>query len=266
MASLQTRCLIPVVALILLGGPARMADAASLFTETFSSSLSGWTNAGSIAWQWNTNGYARVAFPATPIFQESILAGGASASSGAFTGDYKAADVAVIGFDFYAEDSEPNVLTLFLLSGTNSMSVALANRITETGAVHRLAVSLRDRASGPWLGPATDAQFDEWLASITAVRIRVTPKTNEAEAYRLDTLFLDRAPDTIALEIDSDGLPEMEWTHLRTNWTYRIEANTNLISGSWATLSTFSATEQSALFTDQDATNHPFRAYRLRFD
>lgn len=242
------------------------AHAASVTTETFSVNLSGWSNAGLRSWGWNTGKYARVTFPPTPPGpgDNAILIGSGAASSGSFTGNYVTAGINLVGFDIRVNPVPPAVLTLYLLSGTNSLFVPLAGRIASSNTWQTLSISVRHQSDGPWLGPANEAQFQTWLQNVTEMKILLKRSTDQMELYDLDNLFAVTQPASSGATLSWTGTVAVAWTDLVVDQSYQVQASQDLPGNLWSNVYTLVATNTTMQFIDVDAGLFPFRAYRLQ--
>ncbi len=242
--------------------------AAQIFTtEPFNANLNGWSNNAPGAthnWAWNA-GTARGIFGADPVPTSTlILRATTNASGGAFVGNYLAADVTLLGFDFRAENLNPSFIKVELYRGTNQIEAWFTD-FAPTGVWNRFAVSLAGRSVGGWLTENdSDAEFDHVLAAVSEVRLYlqrggVVPfnVTN-----RIDNVFISRLHQSGGIDAAGDDAA-LVWGELRTGRVYRIEATTNLLGGGWSTVTTFTATNPVLTLAVSALTNHPIRLFRL---
>lgn len=216
------------------------ARAAAHVTEAFAAGLSGWTNhIDPTPWVASTQA-VRASFSASVLPQNASLEAGAGASGGAFVGDYRAAGVEALGFDFLAEDAQPSVLKLELTAGTNVFFQDLRPRMTAVGEWNHFLVSLADGDADRWAG-APASELSTSLTNVIRVAIRVTTSGAGARAFRLDDVFLDRLPflrPTSESTVMADGL--------RTGFAYGVET-TDMLGGAWTNVASFAATNRTEM-------------------
>lgn len=113
---------------------------------------------------------------------------------------------------------------------------------------HQLAVTLMSAGLDQWTG--NTEIFGEILTNVTSVQIEISRGSEFAEMYRVDNIFLARLPQAVAMDA-AQG--QLTWQELRTNWTYRLEATTQVLDSAWATLTSFPATNGAMTVTDTNA-------------
>lgn len=201
-----------------------------MFTETFSTDLSGWTNnIDPTKWIASTQA-VRVSFTSSLLPQNAAIEGGGGASGGAFAGDFRAAGAEALGFSFVAENTLPSVLKLEITSGTNVFFQDLRPRMTPAGTTNHFLVSLLDRDAARWSG-FSGSEFSRALTNVVRVAIRVTTSGTAAQAYRIDDVFLDRLPAVTAFAALSGTATAVSFAPLRTGFTYRVQAAADLVAG-----------------------------------
>ena len=235
------------------------AWAAAAHTETFASSVAGWTNAGSLQLG-VTNQTLRGFFAAqgVPMPETGSYVATNTSSSGAFTGDYDAAGIRLIGFSFMAQDVLPSAALLRWQTSTSSFFRSFASHVATTGVWYRLAFSLTSKEAGNWVGGSSPA-FNEGLQAVKGLEIQLTRAGMAAQRYYVDDVFVDSLPLGM---VDSTGGMQVRWSSLRTNVAYVVEAADDP-RAQWDAIDGFVATETTQLWPDLTATNR--RVYRLLF-
>jgi hypothetical protein len=244
---------------ILMAMP-RQTLAASPWIETFSGSLGGWTNTGSPAWR-STNDYAQVTFSASPTPQTSTLIATGTLASAAFTGDYTAAGMTLLGFKFRAEQVLPSGLTLRWMRTTNGYFRNLQTAVLATGIWYQFHFSLQDKETGGWDGDPGDL-FTQVLAGVDTVALAVTkPATLAASSFRIDDVVIDRLPAATHVAALSATTTLLRWDYLQTNVSYQLEY-AEAPTSDWAAVQSWLATNRQH---DLSATGLPdWLFWRLR--
>ena len=232
-------------------------------TESFETGTAGWqfgVDPDSV-WSWAT-GAVHLAFDAigSPTTRSSSLTGGSVASSAQFVGDYSAAGVQLIGFEFYPEDALPDGLTITLSADGAGVVSDVTGRATTVGSWNQIAVPVTATATSFWQS-VNGGQLTDILSNVQEFRIDVGVETESAQGYRIRNIFLDLLPVAADIQIPLASGPEIAWDHLRTNWNYRVDASTNLIDQVWASAGQFTATNRVTGFVA--GTNEHFQIYRL---
>lgn len=223
------------------------AHAASLYTETFESSLAGWSDRDALkmtvthaAGAGHPGDAMQGAFSSQGIpvpEQDAFVATGALASA-AFVGNYSAVTGLLIGFDFQAVEVLPAQLVLRLRSGTHRIERFLTSTLVATGLWHRLRIPLTSAPDGGWSG--NTEVFSAILTNVTRWEIEITRNTGAAQRYRVDNVFLDSLPVADALT------PEfIRWADLRTQEFYRCEAASDGAVPVWTEVESFLATSRT---------------------
>ena len=252
-----------LVFLLCLAG-ASAVRAASVYTEGFGGGMSGWTNYDLYAWQ-ATNGYAQVRFGGSglPLPSEVTLLASNNASGGAFSGNYLAAGIGVVGFRFMAVSALPTDLLFQWQRGTSYYSRLLTPGIASTGVWYQFVLSLAGKDEGGWSGsPASE--FTNALAAVDQIRLNLKVTLSASPTfYRLDDFFTDRPPAAVAVA-NPDGPPaSVTWTYLRTNLTYRVQV-ADAPANAWSNLVAFTATNRTQEVSVTNAPPDPYGFFRLR--
>lgn len=249
-----------------------LLQAASLTTETFSVTPSGWQDrepfqqmiVSEPANSGNPGGALQGVFQSLfipdPVANDAFIATGILATA-SFTGDYHQADAWVIGFDFMASNTVPAELRLLVFGqqATNVISRNLTPAIAGTNRWHSFRLSLLGADLGGWTG-ATQ-KFADILGNVGKVEIRLFRNQENAQTYLVDNIFLDRVPEA---ETGSTEAGTIGWNNLRAGNAYRLQAAHNLRLSDWITLESFVATSS---FYDVYATDtNGWRFYRLIMD
>lgn len=256
------RCHAWILAVLLASSPT--AHPASLYTETFSTDLSGWITETEPSWQW-TDSHVAISFP-EPFFgplASGTFAALTDASGGAFVGDYRAADIALIGFDFRPDNALPNDAFIELRSEGGSVFAIFTNQISQVGAWRRIVVPVYASADSHWssIGPTT---LEDVITNVTAFTINIQQSSAFIEqTFRVDNIFLARLHTGGPLAFSAPHELHLQWDDLLSNRAYRVEMTSDLLSGQWTPVGTFTASLHTASFTDTNAPAHPLRSYRL---
>lgn len=244
------------------------AQAAQITTEQFSAGANGWTGTVSLSlgfpageWAFNS-GAARLTLydnGGFPSFASGALRLTAAASSGAFTGNYDTAGIEVIGFRILAENwTGTNVLVRW--GGSTSEYQRLV-AITQTGVWQTVAFSLARADLVNWTvfnGSISD--FEAARADVKSFKIEITQDSGFEENYQIDDVFVDRLPAALALGAGSNGL-QVNWQHLRTGFSYRVESATSLTPPNWTSVTSLVAT--ASVFQATHETAQPAQSYRM---
>lgn len=251
--------------LVLLVGWAGFAPAraASPFTETFTTNLAGWTNGGTRLWS-SSNNTAVVTLPVLigPI-ETAILKTTPLASGGAFTGDYVAVGISLMGFAFKAETYLPDRLQVQWKGDTNSVFLDAKSAILATGVWYYLAFSLASASEGGWVSGVGENTFVSMQTNVNSISVQVEGQSLATTArYRLDDFFIDRGHLAGRLQPTTNGYGEVTWNYVRSNYTYRLEY-ADTLTGSWTTGAVVTATS-TTLVSSVSLTNVPTRCFRLQ--
>jgi hypothetical protein len=230
-----------------------VANGARPVTEAFASGFSGWimTNRN-IEGAWvNVDSQAEFDLwtPEIPVPGASCtLIASNGASSGAFVGDWNAAGIDCLNFDFIASCTTNPVNTQIVVSlyGGNSK----VDKVITTSSLESLqhfSVSVESKAQGGWAGSLTEEAFSSMKTNIRSVAIRATvpalPTTkSQFLVYRFDNISLDSQARMQGLaSIGNDSLA-INWSHLVADRIYTLETCNDLAANVWSNASTFSAT------------------------
>ncbi len=225
--------------------------AAQLYTEKFDDSLAGWTYSGSNSNLTlahsptngvNGSGAMSIAFgglpfgqPPTPV-DDYILAEGLG-STGNFTGNYVAADAYILGFDFFASNTNPAIFRVWLRSSTNALFLNLTTQVPTANQWYALRRVLPLNAIGNWVD--VTAQRESVITHVTSLEFSVRQNGGAAQTYYIDNIFLDRLPASTSVDPST-----VTWSYLRTGEVYQVDIATNLAISPvvWTPLTNFIAT------------------------
>lgn len=246
---------------VLLMAVPRQTLAAGPWIETFSGSLGGWTNTGSPAWR-STNDYAQVTFSASPAPQTSTLIATGALASAAFTGDYAAAGMALLGFKFRAEQVLPSGLTVRWMRTTNGFFRNLQTDVLATGVWYQFYFSLKDKETGGWDGDPGDL-FTQVLAGVDTVALAVTkPATLAASSFRIDDVVIDRLPAATEMTALSATTALLRWEYLQTNASYQLDYAETTTSD-WSTVQSWLATNRQHVLSATGLADQAFWKLRM---
>jgi len=187
--------------------------AASVYTETFTVGSNGWHwIPPSTSWQGSiTGGYASVtANPFTgfpPVFNRAILSSTNTpvVSGGAFTGDYQVAQIARMGFKYWASnfayndalEPTPTQITskVTLRWGNASNAYYKVFEPSATGVWYTFEADVRCYEEGGWLGSHA-TNFQATLLNVEFVQIEVEGQGSasfggKVNTYLIDDIFID---------------------------------------------------------------------------
>lgn len=237
------------------------AWAAAVHVETFAAGAAGWTNAGTLQLA-ATNQTLRGLFAAqgVPIPETGSFMATNASSGGAFTGDYDAAGIRLVGFSFMAQNVLPSSALVRWQGPTSSFFRSFASYVAATGVWYRFAFSLANKDAGKWVGGSATA-FDEGLQAVKSLEIQLTRAGMAAQRYYLDDVFVDGLPFGT---LRSTGGVEVLWSSLRTNVAYAVQS-ADQPSDPWNAAGNFTATGATQAWPDPSATNR-HRVYRLLFN
>jgi hypothetical protein len=249
--------------------PAASVHGAQVYTESFPANAAGWTNGGTGAsWAWSSSQDMRVSVGVgSPAVRRAVLVAEIGASGGAFVGNYPTAGITHLGFDYVPETILPNEFFVRLTSSESPDPLetfinAPAFPSLVVGQTNRIVLDLTSLAGGPWLGAASEQQFQFLLGHITRVQIGISLSL-AAQAHRLDNIFLDSVPQRAAMTWRADGGLELLWEPLAPSRVYAVEATMDLTEpAAWSNIMDRVMVDYP-YFIDPDAEVHPFRAYRL---
>lgn len=221
-------------------------QSAHVHSESFGTSAAGWTNEGQWATFGVTNGHLWGRFSASggpPTPQFGLFIATNTASAGAFTGDYDAAGLTLIGFSIYAADARPQDLLVRWYGGDgfSYFRSGLASNIVSTGVWYTLTFPLQNKTAGGWFG-SSETNFAAARQAVTRFEIRVDRNGSAAQQYFVDPVFVDSHPALLALAADS-GSAVLSLGVLQTGATYRIEA-ADTATGTWTHADTLIATNR----------------------
>jgi hypothetical protein len=236
------------------------AWAASPHRETFDTSLSGWTHAGFDAVA-ATNGVVRFRFhpQSIPLPQTGVLSATNTSSGGAFYGDYRNAQLALIGFRVFCSNQVPAEINLVLRSQGVSYRRNLSSVVTATGQWHAVCVALTSTNEGRWIGPAGEETFRATLTNITAAQIEIARSGASAQDYVIDDIFVEIAPGATASVISNDWV--IVWSPVISNRAHRVQRASEP-GAAWQDIASVTSVAYS-LVTALPLTNGPVGIYRL---
>jgi hypothetical protein len=239
-------------------------QAATPFTETFSSGTAAWLKTG--AWQLFATNQAllgRFQAQGVPLPESGSWVATNSSSGGAYVGNYSASGIGLIGFSFMAQDVLPSAALLRWQAATSSFFRSFAAQVTQTGVWYRFAFSLRSKDAGKWVG-SSGVAFTQALLDVKGLEFQITRGGMAAQRYYLDDVFVDELPVGDQLET-TNGIA-IQWASLRPGVVYAVQKADHHPSNGWAAAGSFTNTGVVHLWQDVTFSNAARRFYRLGFN
>lgn len=249
--------------LVLVCGLAGSVQAADRYTETFSTNGAAPASSLSLgAGSWSfTGGVALAKFAnSLPLSIPDIAT--LRPSNGAFTGDYVAAGVGVLGFKFRSAVALPSSVYVELKSGTAVFQRVIP--VTSVGTWESFMISLSSLEEGGWTvleGRAAD--FQAALHEVTSLEIKVQRSGATAREYALDDLYVDGLPQATGRTLTEGRNLTMAWDALQLGALYTMQQSPSL-SGPWKDADTVTATSRLQQFTIPADDSAPQGFFRLR--
>lgn len=244
------------------------AMAASIYTESFNVAPEGWQDrdAGKMAVSWQSSGghpggCLRGSFSkqAYPLPQNDGFTATGTLASAAFTGDYRAAGIWLVGFDFMAADAIPAVAEVRLYSGNSYASRFFHTAVTSTGVWHSFRFPLYAAQADGWIVPSPG--LTQVMSNISRVEFVINRANDAAQAVYVDNIFVDALPESDGLSIAPGQGPRMVWQNVRAGDVYRIEATAELAPPQWQVIMV--ATAQTAVIEMDFDQNEQHQFFRL---
>lgn len=229
--------------LVLACGLAGSASAAERYTETFTASGTAPASSLSLgAGSWSfTGGVALAKFAnSLPLSIPDIAT--LRPANAAFTGDYVAAGIGVLGFKFRSAVALPSSVFVELKSGS-----AIYQRVvpvTGVGTWESFMISLASLEEGGWTvleGQAAD--FPAALRAVTSLEIKIQRSGATAREYALDDLYVDGLPEAAGGASTEGSNLIMAWDALQLGAPYTMQQSASL-SGPWKDADTVTATSR----------------------
>ncbi len=244
---------------------------ADVYREEFVGALNGWTNAPGPLVRASNNA-VRITFtalppPAPPLPTPAIIFSGPDASGGAFTGDYHAAGISLLGFKIRALTMTNAAPTLRWASGTNVFIRAFSSSIAQTGVWYNYSTSLKDVSDAEWAQeqqPFLDrGHFDICLTNVTEVRIVLNnPSALSSSIFEIDAIYTDQVPAAEAVHSSGPDV-EIVWSPLQTDLVYEVEAVVS-VDGTWESIASLTPTGRTHTSSIPLSTNSGPQFYRLK--
>lgn len=246
--------------------------AASFYTETFEGSLGGWQDrdAGKMTVSYTNNlgnptgcilgrfSLQQIALPQTDAF---IATGAVNTVN--FVGDYHAAGVELIGFDFIALNVIPASARIEITgrigeTQTDYVARFFTSALVGTNIWHSFRYRLTSPSDGGWTFGTNN--FYQIMTNVVSLQVQISRSGESAQTYLLDNIFIDALPAGGGATAASNT-PQIVWNNLRTNEVYRVEASPDLVVPEWTVIATITA-QTSTVTTDYPATND-YRFFRM---
>ena len=239
--------------------------AASEVTETFDNDVSGWTSSSPAAPLSHvaSDGSIRLTLIGfgVPDQNNYFLVAGSGASNGAFVGDYNAAGVNFISFDFMAEDVIPSNFTLRLEGSEGAYFFNFVNDIQGIGVWHRCMINISSQAAGGWVGSGVNG-FESFLGDVTQLRFLFAKNGTATQRFRFDNIALERIPQATNVSITMSSEAVVRWAYLNPAVTYTVQAADSPL-GTWSNIGSFMPLGNEYDFVDPASISLPRRVYRL---
>lgn len=237
------RRFIKLCAAFVCGAGFGQARGAQIYTETFPLDSSGWTAyvlLGSGEWNWVGGNlqldYYFIAPPDIPPPDEAILLADSLASGGKFTGNWTAAGIGAVGFDFTSDTKPPSGIQVTLTNGVNSFYVGVA--APPVGVTESFLIPVDSLAAGGWTGVPdnSEAGFAALKTNVASVLIQILRNGMTSTTYHVDNFFTSQ---TFQWDGGNSTHGGSQWL-ATTNWFPDgiPGANSRVIFGSTGTAST----------------------------
>lgn len=266
---LCSACLAPALAIALQGA----LYAASFYTETFDDSLGGWQDRDvdlrmTVSYTNNLGNpggsmLGRFGSQINPRAETDAFIATGSVNTVNFIGDYLAAGIELVGFDFNAVNVIP-VSARVELTGrigeieTDYVARFFHNSLIRTNVWHSFRYRLTSPSDGNWSFGTTN--FFKIMTNVVSLQVQISRSGESAQTYLLDNIFIDALPAGGGATAASNT-PQIVWNNLRTNEVYRVEASPDLVVPEWTVIATITA-QTSTVTTDYPATND-YRFFRM---
>ena len=251
-----------ILQLIVAVGLARALDAAQPYREVFASAQAAagsGLSLGAGAWTF-TGETARVTFASTQPYAIPDVAT-LRLSAPAFTGDYQAAGIGVMGFRFRCEQAAPSSLHLELTAGGSVFQRIIP--VTSVGVWNECMVSLSGAEAGGWSAKKGDlAGFAEALKQVQSVTLKFSRSGAAARDYVVDDFYVDVLPDGAQGSLETDKI-RLVWDAVQVGLPYVMQESSHP-AGPWQDTTVLSATNR--LLQVEVPMNAPgtLRFFRLR--
>ena len=241
-----------------------VARGADPFSEDFSTNDGGWRAVGMSGLSWTNQGLkGSFAAQGVPAPETGTFAAPTSAVPGHYVGDYPAARLGLVGFSFYAKQVKPSSMLLRLRNDSLVFFRDLDPSLIATGRWQHFAISLQTAGAGGWNG-GTEAQFRQLVSNVARLELSVARSGTGAQEYLLDDFFVLPLHEAVAMDRVSEQLLDMQFSDLRSNVPYRVEAADEL-TGIWTQVGAWAPAGSTFTWTGTNA-DGVGRAYRLVTD
>ena len=213
------------------------ADGQSVSEASLSLGAGGWTFTG---------GVAQVTFAATTPYAIPDVAT-LRPSSGAFTGNYVEAGLAVIGFRFRSQGQAPSSLYVELDAGGAVYQRVLP--VSPSSEWQSYMVSLASLEEGGWtVKKSSRSDFAAGLADVQSIALKIRRSGASATDYAIDDLFVDGLPQAAGGVSAGATDLSMAWNYLQLGSPYTMQESPSL-NGPWKDAQTVTATSRLQQFS-----------------
>ena len=213
------------------------------------------------AWTF-TGGVAEVVFADSAPYAVPDLAT-LRPSASAFTGDFVAAGIELIGFRYRAEQHQPSSLYIEVTGASSVFQRVLSP--PPVGAWGYYMVSLTDVQAGEWKAKRGKPEdFAEVLRDVKSVELKIRRSGATQQAHVIDDLFVDGLPKAAGgTASPGAGTMTVGWDALQSGMPYVLQAGES-VAGPWTDTETVVPTNRLH-HVDLPATGPaPQQFFRLR--
>jgi hypothetical protein len=213
------------------------------------------------AWTF-TGGVARVEFMDSTPYAVPDLATLRPAAA-AFTGDYVAAAIELIGFRYRADHVLPSSLYVELKGASSLFQRVLSP--PPVGVWGYYMVSLADAASGGWKAKrGNNDNFAAALRDVQSLEVKIRRSGVTAQAHVMDDLFVDGLPNAAGgTSVPGAGTMRVGWDALQSGMPYVLQVGAS-VAGPWTDTGTVLATNHLHHIDLPAAGPAPQQFFRLR--
>jgi hypothetical protein len=241
------------------------AEGAGVHSESFdaggSAAPASSLSLGIGAWTF-TGGVAQIVFADSAPYAVPDLAT-LRPSAAAFTGDFVAAGIELIGFRYRAEQQLPSSLYIEIAGASSVFQRVLSP--PPVGAWGYYMVSLADVSSGEWKAKRGNSEdFADALRDVKSVELKIRRSGATQQAHVIDDLFVDGLPKAAGGATQpSAGTMTVGWDALQSGMPYVLQAGAS-VAGPWTDTETVVPTNRLHHVDLPAAGPAPQQFFRLR--